>query len=84
MDNELYDVEDKPTKSKFFIGERIVSRFISLIHSDGSKNYVRADKIVQMYETSNKTCVLFLDGSDTPCVVNESINEIFAKIRGVY
>jgi non-homologous end joining protein Ku len=82
MDNELYDVEDKPTKTKFFIGERIASRFISLT-CGGSKTYVRGDKIVQMYEADNRTHI-FLDGSDTPCIVKESTNEIFAKIRGIY
>ena len=83
MDNELYDVEKKSTKSKFMMGQCIVNKFISLSHSDGTKDYVRADRIVQMFETGNRTHV-FLDGCDTPCIVKESVNEIFAKISGVY
>ena len=83
MDNELYDVKDKSTKSKFIMGKLIVSKFISLTYSDNSKNYVRADKIVQMYESEDGTYV-FLDGSDTPFIVKENVNEIFAKIDGVY
>lgn len=83
MDNELYDVNKKPTKSKFIMGKCIVNKFILLRHSDDTKHYVRADKIVQMFETGNRTHV-FLDGCDTPCIVKDTVNEIFAKISGVY
>lgn len=83
MDNELYDVEDKSTKPKFVMGKCIVNKFISLSHSNNSREYVRADKIVQMYESENGTHV-FLDGTDTPCIVEESVNEIFAKIGEIY
>lgn len=58
------------------------NKFITLTCGN-SKIYIRADKITQIYEAECGIYV-YLDGSDTPNLVKESVDEIFAKINGIY
>ena len=59
-----------------------MNKFIQLTFLSGTKVYIRAESILQMQESTSKTYI-FLIGSDEGMTVQESVDEILAKIEDV-
>jgi hypothetical protein len=56
-------------------------KFVPLTYGNDTKTYVKASAIVRLFEENGKTYV-YIENSDTPMIVKESVNEILAKIGG--
>jgi uncharacterized protein YlzI (FlbEa/FlbD family) len=57
-------------------------KFISLTYINGTKTYVKADAIVQMFEQDGNTYV-YIIGSNAPIVAKESMEEILYDLSNL-
>jgi uncharacterized protein YlzI (FlbEa/FlbD family) len=60
--------------------KRRMSKFIQLTFLSGTKVYFNADVITQLQESEDGTCLFVID-SDESMTVQESVDEILAKIE---
>ena len=55
-------------------------KFIQVTFLGGTKGYVRADTIVELFESSEGKTYVYIMNSGQPIFVRESVGEILAKM----